>query len=96
MRILSLLFLFAIVLIGVVFATLNSDMATVHYGFGSRSMPLSLLLVIVLAIGSLLGMMVGFWLLLKAKIKTYRLRQRLKNAEKEIENLRAIPLQDKH
>jgi hypothetical protein len=33
--------------------------------------------------------------LIKAKIVNYRLKQRLGFAEKEIENLRAIPLQDK-
>jgi len=96
MRIMSYLFLLIIVLIGVTFATLNADKVTIHYYLGSSSMPLSLLLVLVLALGSLLGMIVVFWLLLKVKIKNYRLRQRLKFAEKEIENLRAIPLQDKH
>lgn len=96
MRIMSFLFLLIIVLIGVTFATLNADMVTVHYYLGSYTMPLSLLLVLVLALGSVLGMLVVFWLLLKVKIKNYRLRQRLKLTEKEIENLRAIPLQDKH
>lgn len=96
MRIMSYLFLLIIIIIGVTFATLNSETVTVHYYIGNRVMPLSLLLVIVLAIGSLLGMMVGFWIVLKVKIKNYRLKQRLKLAEKEIENLRAIPLKDKH
>lgn len=96
MRLLSFLFLLLIIIIGVTFATLNSDMVTVHYYVGQKTMALSLLLVLVLAIGSVLGMMVGFWMFLKAKIKIYRLKKRLKIAEKEIENLRAIPLQDKH
>jgi len=57
-------------------------------------MPLSWLLVIAFACGSLFGIMVGLYLLIKANVKSYRLRQRLSLAEKEIENLRAIPLQD--
>jgi putative membrane protein len=93
---LSFLFLLLIIIIGVTFATLNSDTVTIHYYIGNRVIPLSLLLVIVLTIGSALGMMVGFWLVLKAKLRIYRLKQRLKLAEKEIENLRAIPLKDKH
>lgn len=96
MRIISFIFLLFIILLGVTFATLNSSMVTINYYIGHKTLPLSLLLVSVLTIGSLLGMMVGFWLLLKVKLKNYHLRQRLKLAEKEVENLRAIPLRDKH
>ena len=96
MRILSFLFLLIIILIGITFATLNSDTVTVNYYVGQQNLPLSLLLVTVFGLGGLLGMLVGFWFVLNTKIKNYRLRQRLKLAEKEIENLRAIPLQNKH
>jgi uncharacterized membrane protein YciS (DUF1049 family) len=59
-------------------------------------MPLSLLLVIVFAIGCILGLLIGVWALFKAKMQNHRLNKRLKWAEKEVENLRAIPLQDRH
>jgi putative membrane protein len=88
--------LLLIVLIGISFAALNSDLVNVNYYIGKKEMPLSLLLALVFGFGSLLGILVGFWILIKTKIKNYRLKQRLKLAEKEIENLRAIPLQDKH
>lgn len=95
MRIVSYFFLLVIVLFGMTFATLNSEAVTIDYYFGQSSLPLSLLLVLVFAFGCLIGMIVGLWLLVKAKIHNYRMRQRLGLAEKEIENLRAIPLQDK-
>lgn len=95
MRIISYFFLLVIVIFGVTFATLNSESVTINYYFDQSSLPLSLLLVLVFALGCLIGMLVGFWLLIKAKLNNYRLRQRLGLAEKEIENLRAIPLQDK-
>ncbi len=95
MRIISYFFLLIIVVFGVTFATLNSESVTINYYFDQSTLPLSLLLVLVFALGCLIGMMVGFWLVIKTKITTYRLRQRLALAEKEIENLRAIPLQDK-
>lgn len=76
------------------FATLNSATVTIDYYFSQSTLPLSLLLVMVFAFGCLIGMAVGIWLLVKTKIINYRLRQRLTIAEKEIENLRAIPLQD--
>ena len=94
MRIISYFFLLAIVIFGMAFATLNSESVTVNYYFDQSTLPLSLLLVIVFALGCLIGMIAGFWLVLKSKIQNYRIRQKLSLAEKEIENLRAIPLQD--
>ena len=96
MRIVTYLLLLIIILIGITFAVLNPTPVTMNYYMGQKTLPLSLLMVSVFAIGSLLGLFVGGWLLLKFKIKNYRLQQRLKIAEKEVQNLRAIPLQDKH
>ena len=95
MRVVSYFFLLIIILFGMTFATLNSESVTINYYFSQSTLPLSLLLVLVFAFGCLVGMIVGFWLLIKSKLLNYRLKQRLTLAEKEIENLRAIPLQDK-
>jgi lipopolysaccharide assembly protein A len=94
-RIISYFFFLAIILFGMIFAILNYESVTINYYIGQSTLPLSLLLVLVFALGCLIGMLVGFWLLIKVKLINYRLRQRLSLAEKEIENLRAIPLQDK-
>lgn len=95
MRVLSYIFLLLIIVFGVTFAILNLETVTINYYFGQNTLPLSLLLVLVFALGSLTSIIVGCFLLIKAKLINYRLRQRLTLAEKEIENLRAIPLQDK-
>lgn len=95
MRIISYILLLLIILFGTTFAALNSESVTINYYFGQNSLPISLLLVLVFAFGCLIGILVGFWMLIKSKLHIYRLRQRLHLAEKEIENLRAIPLQDK-
>lgn len=92
MRIISGIFLLIIVIFGVTFAALNSESVTINYYFSTFSMALSLLLVFIFALGCLIGMLVGLWMLFKSKVSQYRLMQRLKLAEKEIENLRAIPL----
>lgn len=96
MRIISYVFLLVIVLLGITFATLNSSTVTVNYYLAQKTLPLSLLLVSVFAMGALLGVAVGLWLLIKAKLRYYKLSHALKLAEKEINNLRVIPLQDKH
>jgi lipopolysaccharide assembly protein A len=95
LRIISYFFLLIIILFGMTFATLNSESVTINYYFATATMPLSLLLVLVFAFGCLIGMLVGFWLLIKSKLSNYRLKQRLQLVEKEVGNLRAIPLQDK-
>jgi putative membrane protein len=95
MRIVSGFFLLVIVLFGIVFAMLNSESVTIHYYVGQCTLPLSWLLALVFAMGSLVGVLVGLWLFIKVKLLNYRLRRRLALTEKEIENLRAIPLQDK-
>lgn len=94
MRIVSLFFILVIVIFGMTFATLNSDSVTINYYVGQYSLPLSLLLVLVFAAGCLVGMTAGLWLLVKSKIQCHRMQHRLTLAEKEIANLRAIPLQD--
>ena len=82
--------------LGVAFAALNNAKVTVYYYIGTSSLPLSLLLALVFAAGGIIGLLVGIALLVKAKARAYRLQQRLKLVEKEVENLRAIPIQDKH
>jgi putative membrane protein len=94
-RIVGYFFLLMIILFGMAFATLNSASVSVDYYLGQANLPLSLLLVIVFAFGCFVGMLIGIWLLIKTKILNYRLRNRLILVEKEVENLRAIPLQDK-
>lgn len=96
MRIISFILLIIVILIGVTFAVLNPGTVNIHYYLGEKTMPLSLLLVVDFVLGCLLGLLVGFWLLVKTKVKNYYLRQQLKLSEKEVENLRAIPLQDRH
>ncbi len=96
MRIFSYIIILVLVVMGISFATLNSQSVSINYYVGHRVMPLSLLVVTIFSTGCLMGALVGLWFVVKAKLKSHRLKQRLKLAEKEIENLRAIPLQDKH
>jgi putative membrane protein len=96
MRIVSTIFLVLIILLGVTFATLNSQNVSINYYVGHSNMPLSLLLVLVFGAGCILGVLVVSWLLIKVKMKNHHLRRRLKLAEKEVENLRGIPLKNEH
>jgi lipopolysaccharide assembly protein A len=96
MRIIRWAIILLIILLGISFASLNAEKVTVHYYLGISHIPISLLVVITLVIGILIGFFAGLILYFKAKRANFRLKKRMKMAEKEIANLRAIPLKDSH
>lgn len=79
MRLISLLFMLLLISIGGVFAALNAKLVEINYFFGTKSIPLVILLLISLIVGGLLSFFIlGFGLLrLKAKNKwlAYKLKQ---------------------
>jgi putative membrane protein len=96
MRIIRWAIILLIILLGISFASLNAEKVTVHYYLGVSNIPVSLLVVITLVIGILIGFFAGLIFYFKAKRANSRLKKRMKMAEKEIANLRAIPLKDSH
>ncbi|GAB4392206.1 MAG: LapA family protein [Gammaproteobacteria bacterium] len=96
MRILTYILLLILMVFGVTFAFLNAQPVEVNYYLATRHIPLSLLLVWVLGSGMLLGFLACFPMYLKQRRSTSKLKKRLKLVEKEIANLRAIPLKDEH
>ncbi len=57
-------------------------------------MPLSWLVVIVLFIGALLGVLASLPMIIKLKQQNLKLERQKKNSEKEINNLRVMPIKD--
>ena len=95
MRIIKLLFIFIIMLLGAVFAVLNAEPVVFNYYFGSREMPLSLIITVALGAGIAIGMLSGLGVLLGLKQEIGNLKQRARLAQEEVKNLRNIPLQNK-
>jgi putative membrane protein len=96
MRIFMCIILLILILLGLSFALLNAEPVVINYYIGSDRLPLSLLLVYSLGIGALLGLLVGLTMYLKAKKEAFWLMHRLKSLEKEVANLRVMPLKDAH
>ena len=96
MRIIMYILTLMIIVIGISFAALNADPVAINYYVGESHLPLSLLLALTLAFGGILGLFVSTWLFLKTKKENFQLKHRVKNAEKELENLRAMPIKDAH
>lgn len=95
-RLFSTLSALVIILLGLLFAVLNSEPVILKYYLGDIELPLSLLLVAVLAFGALLGVLSTLGMMLRLKRECARLRKSIKVAEKEVANLRALPIKDKH
>jgi lipopolysaccharide assembly protein A len=94
MKIISYIFILLILILGVSFAILNADPVNVHYYIGIKQMPLSLLLVISFGLGAIMGLLVMGFNVLRLKTKNIRLNKKLKVVEKEIANLRVIPVKE--
>lgn len=94
MRWISYLIFLLVVLLGISFAVLNAKPVVINYYIATREMPLSLLLVIALGAGLLLGWITNvlFWIRMKAE--NHRLKRQLVTLEKEVSNLRTSPLKD--
>jgi len=94
MRVFGYVFLLIIIIWGITFAILNADPVTIHYYIGMKQLPLSLLLVISFGIGLFVSFLYMGFVILRLKSERRHLRKRLSVAEKEIDNLRTIPVRD--
>lgn len=96
MRILMLVTYILLIIIGVSFAALNASSVVVNFYFNTLSMPIAVLMTIMLGVGILIGFLLFISRYWRLKIEYHRMKNQLKLTEKEIKNLRSIPLQDQH
>lgn len=95
-RILLFIILLLVVLLGLSFALMNAGPVSLDYYFASVEAPLSLVVVLAIALGALLGVLAMGGVLFGQKREMAKLRKSIKLAEKEISNLRSLPLKDNH
>ncbi|CEK10909.1 lipopolysaccharide assembly protein LapA domain-containing protein [Legionella hackeliae] len=96
MRLFMMIFYLLLILLGVSFAALNASSVQVNFYFTKLAMPISVLMTIMLGIGLLLGFLLFLYRYWRLKVEYVRLKNQFKMTEKEIKNLRSIPLQDQH
>jgi len=96
MRLFTYFFIVLLVFFGLTFAVLNAEPVHFNYYIGQKTYPLALLLVLTLAMGGLFGFCGCLAVFLRIKKENYTLRKKIKLAEKEIANLRVMPLKDSH
>lgn len=93
-RVFSLIFFLLILVIGLTFAVLNAEPVKLDYYFGSQYVPLSLTLVLALILGAIFGALASAGLVLRVKRENARLQKAIKVAEKEVVNLRTMPIKE--
>lgn len=75
MRFLSLIVLTFVIIIGITFSILNSQVVVVHYYVGAKEVPLSILMLVVWVFGVLIGVMTSYPKILALKLALRRHQQ---------------------
>lgn len=94
-RIIGFIVVLLVVLFGLSFSLLNATPVEVDYYFGVVNLALSLLMVISLIIGALAGVIACLSVMMARAGEAHRLRRKLSDTEKELNELRRLPLKDK-
>jgi lipopolysaccharide assembly protein A len=94
MRFIMMIFYLVLMVLGVSFAALNAGSVTLNVYLKTFNMPISVLIIATLSIGILIGFIIfsGRYWCLRASYR--KLKSQLHLTEREIKNLREIPLKD--
>jgi len=90
------LFYVLIALLGVSFAALNASSVLVSFYFMKVSMPVSILMMLTFGVGIMVGFIISLLRYYRLKSETRRLKNQLKITQREIKNLRTIPVTDNY
>jgi putative membrane protein len=80
--------------LGLLFHVRNDQFVTLDYYAGAIDLPFSLWMFIGIAIGSVLGVLASLPMIVRLKRENSRLARQVKVTERELNNLRVIPLRD--
>ena len=83
-----------IFIVSLVFFLKNNQMITFDYLVNSQDISLSFLLFISLSIGALLGILAWLPKIIGMKHRISKLEKQIKLSEKELDNLRVMPMKD--
>jgi putative membrane protein len=93
-RLVGLIVVLLLVGFGLSFALLNAEPVALDYYLGTASLPLSLALTLSLVLGAILGLLAASGILIRQRREIARLKRRLGQMEKELSELRKLPLRD--
>lgn len=91
---LSIILFLLIFVVSLAFFLKNNQVITFNYLIASQEFSLSFLLFISLSIGALLGVLAWLPKIFSLKHRITRLEKQAKLSEKELDNLRVLPMKD--
>ncbi len=96
MRIFMIIFYLCLIVLGVSFAALNASLIQLNLYVTTWTLPVSVLMIAMLGLGMIFGALLGVGRYWRLKAECHKLKNQLRLTEKEIKNLRAIPLHNQH
>lgn len=94
-RFFYLLLAIVILFLGLSFAYKNADVVELNYYLGIHwSSPLSLMLLITLSLGILLGFIASLGMVVRLQRQLSQARKEIRQIEQEVINLRSMPIKD--
>lgn len=96
MRLFLLFFYLLVLMTLLAFAALNSNMIDLNLYWQHFQLPLAFIMVVCMALGLLLGAVVFLGRYWQLRVQYFRAKHQVALLEKEIKNLRSIPIQDAH
>lgn len=94
-KIVLMLFLLFVLLLAISFSVINAHNVQLNYYLGEVELPLSFLIIAALLLGAVLGATAMTKTILKSRVEISRLKKAVKVNEKEIANLRSIPVKER-
>ena len=83
-----------LVLLGLSFAMLNPEPAELELYAGRAPLPIAVWLVLAIALGAVAGVCSTFGIILRQRREIRRWRRRANDAQKELSELRKLPIRD--
>lgn len=93
-RLITLCVILLFLALGLLFHVRNDQFVTLDYYAGTIDLPFSLWMFLSLAVGSGCGILASLPTILRLKREGARLARQVKVSERELNNLRVIPLKD--
>jgi len=94
MKLIAIFVILLLAFLTAILSILNSGDIQINYYFGSIFIALPAVIIVTLAAGILLGIIASMSMVLKLKKDNAGLKKDMKLTEKEIANLRRLPLRD--
>lgn len=93
-KVFTILFLLILLLAALSFSVINAHEVQLNYYVGQLELPLSFLVIAALVIGAIAGATIMMRPLFSLRLEIAKLRKVVKTNEKEINNLRSIPVKE--